>query len=68
MYILPCERPKGVNYRREDDFFSGEELPICLHCKHSEHNISFPKDEMVCEKTGSICNALCTCDCFEEDC
>ena len=26
-----------------------------------------PKDEFDCRKTRSICNALCTCDKFEED-
>ena len=68
MYILRQERPQGVNYGRDDDMFSAEDLPICINCKHSEQNISYPKDEFDCRKTGGICNALCTCDCFEEDC
>lgn len=68
MYILQQERPKGVNYGMDYDMFSAEDLPICIHCKHSEQNISYPKDEFDCRKTGGICNALCTCDCFEEDC
>ena len=68
MYIFPQERPQGVQYRRDDDMFSAEDLPICIHCKYSVPNISYPKDEMDCNKTKSICNALCTCDCFEEDC
>lgn len=48
--------------------FSAEDLPIYINCKHSEQNISYPKDEFDCRKTGGICNALCTCDKFEEDC
>ena len=48
--------------------FSAEDLPICINCKYSEQNISYPKDELDCRKTGCICNALCTCDKFEEDC
>ena len=68
MYILQQERPQGVHFRKDEDMFSAEDLPICLHCKHSEVNVSYPKDEMDCRKTGGICNALCTCDCFEEDC
>lgn len=48
--------------------FSAEDLPICINCKHSEQNISYPKDEFDCNKTKGICNALCTCDKFEEDC
>lgn len=39
-----------------------------IGCKHSEVNISYPKDKMDCRKTGGICNILCICDCFEEDC
>lgn len=68
MCILRQERPQDVNYRRDDGMFSAEDLPICINCKHSEQNISYPKDEFDCRKTGGICNALCTCDKFEEDC
>lgn len=67
MYILRQERPQDVNYRKDDDMFSTEDLPICINCKYSEQNISYPKDEFDCRKTESICNALCTCDKFEED-
>ena len=52
MYILRQERPQGVNYRRDDDMFSAEDLPICINCKYSEQNISYPKDEFDCRKTG----------------
>lgn len=52
MYILRQERPQDVNYRRDDDMFSAEDLPICINCKHSEQNTSYPKDEFDCRKTG----------------
>lgn len=68
MYILPQERPQGVGYKMDHNMFSAEDLPICLYCKYSKANISFSKDEMECGKTGGICNALCTCDEFEDDC
>lgn len=75
MYILPQERPQGVNFRpylmKHYDGTVYQVLdiqPLCIKCKHSEVNISYPKDEMDCRKTGGICNALCTCDGFEEDC
>lgn len=32
--------------------FSAEDLPICINCKYSEQNISYPKDEFDCRKTG----------------
>ena len=74
MYILPQERPQNVEYRfmdfydGEDNFYHIDTLPLCIKCKHSEQNMSYPKDEMDCKKTGGICNALCTCNCFEENC
>ena len=46
MYMLQQERPQGVHFRKDEDMFSAEDLPICLHCKHSEVNVSYPKDEM----------------------
>lgn len=52
MCILRQERPQDVNYKRGDDIFSAEDLPICINCKHSEQNISYPKDEFDCKKTG----------------
>lgn len=77
MYILPQERPQGVNYQEECAMipYEGRLLPFeiadtckfCIKCKHSKPNISYPKDEFDCEKTKGICNALCTCDQFEED-
>lgn len=36
MYILRQERPQDVNYRKDDDMFSTEDLPICINCKYSE--------------------------------
>lgn len=65
MYILPQERPQNVNFRFAID--TSKNFDFCICCKHSEPNMSYPKDEMDCNKTKSICNALCTCDCFEED-
>ena len=69
MYILQQERPQGVHFK-QDEYLNKiwDMLHICIKCKHSEVNVSYPKDEMDCRKTGGICNALCTCDCFEEDC
>ncbi len=54
MYILRQERPQDVNYKRDDDMFSAEDLPICINCKHSEQNISYPKDEFDCRETGAF--------------
>lgn len=53
MYILRQERPQDVSYRRDDDMFSAEDLPICINCKHSEQNVSYPKDEFDCRKPGA---------------
>ena len=73
MYILQQERPQGVNYKfikfyDDLEYKTLDVLHLCIKCKHSEVNISYPKDEFDCRKTGGICNALCTCDGFEEDC
>lgn len=69
MYILPQERPQNVNYGIVEFLKNDwDTLQICVRCKHSKPNMSYPKDEMDCIETGGICNALCTCDRFEEDC
>lgn len=73
MCILPIERPQNVNYRMEYAYIEGvaytmDSFCMCIKCKHSVPNTSFPKDEMECAKTGGICNALSVCDKFEEDC
>lgn len=71
MYILEQERPQNVHYTNGVLDFGDHnvsECKFCLRCKFSERNMSYPEDEMDCQNTGGICNALCTCDCFEEDC
>lgn len=71
MYILPQERPQNVGYTDHILYefpHNLDNIEMCIKCKYSEQNISYPKDEMDCKKTGGICNALCTCNCFEEDC
>lgn len=74
MYILPQERPKNVGYTDgvldlgDPIMYNVSKCKFCIKCKYSEVNISFPKDEMDCKKTGGICNALYTCKCFEENC
>lgn len=74
MYILEQERPQNVHYTDGVLDLGGpikynvSECKFCIKCKYSVPNNSFPKDEMECSKTGGICNALWTCDKFEEDC
>lgn len=74
MYILEQERPQncGYDYNRIEDYHgvyaTVDQLPMCINCKHSAPNDSYPKDEMDCQKTGGICNALFTCEKFDWDC
>lgn len=72
MYILPQERPQNVGYTNKvievgERIYPLENVPICIKCKHSKPNMSYTKDEMDCVETGGICNALCTCDRWQED-
>lgn len=69
MYILDQERPQNVNYTNKVLNFQQtlDGVDLCIKCKHSDPNPSYPKDEMDCKKTGGICNALCVCDLFEGD-
>ena len=74
MYILPQERPQGVGYTDcvlepgDMIMYNVSKCKFCLKCKFSEQNMSYPKDEMDCNKTKCICNALCTCNYFEDGC
>lgn len=53
MYILPQERPQNVNYGIVEFLKNDwDTLQICVRCKHSKPNMSYPKDEMDCIETG----------------